>query len=37
MGKYPQEEREDRTVEDHDESTQDWNDTVEQDRKDDPR
>lgn len=31
--KYPQEEREDKTADDHDESTQDWNDAVEEDRK----
>ena len=33
MGREPQTEREDKTAKDHDESTQDWNDAVERDRR----
>ena len=33
MAREPQTEREDKTVKDHDESTQDWNKAVEDDRQ----
>lgn len=33
MGREPQTEREDKTAEDHDETTQGWNDAVERDRR----
>jgi hypothetical protein len=33
MGREPQTEREDKTVKDHDESTQDWNKALEEGRK----